>query len=315
MICDNEGMSWTRDDAERETFYDRMYSEFGQQWVSDHAEDLYRQHYDEAVKEFTAERLKSYYVAHPALAEPAHGILHDAQSLMESNRRASLVFAVIAIELAIKTLLLKPIVFGLVHIEVLASLITELTIQHTGMERFEDLLAKILAQFGGVDLKSFKRAGSAKTLMTEVKEVQKLRNAVIHRGEKITESATTTLAVAAASALLNNIFPEVLANLGLHLHAPGIVCSKLHVVSAHAYFYPFPEHVAISGSVELDLDNLDLNNTPDTITGTLGADFSHQDVAALRSPACALTMCIASTLYGVTLASDENTFTGLKVKP
>src|ERR1039458_3061309 len=121
-------MSDNFEDAEREDFYSRMYGQFGPQWAEEHDEELYRQHYEDAVKEFTAERLQSYYITHPTLAEPANGILRDAQSLTQSNRRAALVFAVIAIELAIKTVLLKPIVFGLVHMEGLARFITELAI-------------------------------------------------------------------------------------------------------------------------------------------------------------------------------------------
>jgi hypothetical protein len=133
-------VSWTREDAEREEFYGRMYNQFGPEWAEEHDEELYRQHYEEAVKEFTAERLQSYYIAHPTLAEPARSILCDAQTLVPINTRAALVFAVAAIELAIKTVLLKPVVFGLVHAEGLARFITDLALQQTGMGRFEDLL-------------------------------------------------------------------------------------------------------------------------------------------------------------------------------
>jgi hypothetical protein len=307
-------MSDTFEDAQREDFYSRMYGQFGPQWAEEHDEELYRQHYEDAVREFTAERLQSYYVAHPSLAEPVNGILQDAQVLLPSNRRAALVFAVIAVELAIKTVLLKPIVFGLVHIEGLARFITELTIQQTGMGRFEDLLTNILAQFGGVDLKSFTRAGSTKTLWKEIEEVQKARNAVVHRGESVPEE-TANLAVAIASTLLNNIFPLVLAKLDLHLHEPAMVCSKMHGVVAHVYFDPLPEQVpSISGSVEFDLDNLDLANMPEKITGKLRADFSNEAVAALHSAVCALPMWITSTmiLYDIRIAPDSNNFIGTR---
>src|SRR5437016_3112091 len=100
----------------------------------------------EAVREFTAERLKSYYISHPDLAQLANDSLQYGQSLVVSHPRAALLFAVTAIELAIKVVLLKPIVFGLVHMEGLAGYITELTTQHTGMERFQTLLTEILAQ-------------------------------------------------------------------------------------------------------------------------------------------------------------------------
>ncbi len=109
----------------------------------------------------------------------------------------------------IKVVLLKPIVFGLVHTEALASLITELTIKNTGIERFYKLLSGILTRFGGVDLETFKRTGSTTPLWKEITEVRDARNAVIHRGENVEES-TAELAVAVAQSLLHDICPQVI---------------------------------------------------------------------------------------------------------
>jgi hypothetical protein len=50
-----------------------MYNEFGPQWADEHAEELYCRHYDDAVKELTAERLQSYYLRHPDMATTAIG--------------------------------------------------------------------------------------------------------------------------------------------------------------------------------------------------------------------------------------------------
>jgi hypothetical protein len=190
-------------------------------------EVLYPEHYEEAIKEFTVERLQSYYVVHPQLASPAHGSLLYARSLMPSYPRAALLFAVTAIELAVKSVLLKPIVFGVVHTEALASFIMDLTTEHTGMERFRTLLTEILAQFAGVDLMRYKRCDSAVELWKEIKEVQRVRNAVLHRGESVDDS-NAELAIAVAETLLNGIFPQVLAKLNLHLHEPLTVCGQKH---------------------------------------------------------------------------------------
>ena len=151
----------------------------------------------------------------------------NAQSLMPSHPTAALVFGVIATELAVKVVLLKPIVFGLVHNEGLASFITDLVTQHTGMERFQTLLTEILSQFGGVDLKVFRRPKSAKTLWQEIGEIQTARNAVVHRGEAV-DDANTALAMAVAATLLKDIFPQVLAKLNLHLHDGMMVCARRH---------------------------------------------------------------------------------------
>jgi hypothetical protein len=137
------------------------------------------------------------------------------------------VFGVIATELAIKTVLLKPIVFGLVHTEGLASFITDLTTQHTGTDRFQTILTEILARFGGVDLKVFKRADSARTLWQEIGEIQKARNIVVHRGE-VVDDGNAALAIAVAATLLREVFPHILAKLNLHLHEPMTVCADRH---------------------------------------------------------------------------------------
>ena len=152
--------------------------------------EIYRQQiYDDAVKQFTEERLQSYYLTNPRLAEPALDALIDAQSLLSTQPLAALVFATTSTELAIKAVLLRPIVSGLVHTEGLAAFITDLATQHTGMDRFRALLTEILAQFGGVDLKTYTRPNSKRNLWQEIDDIQTARNGVIHRGEKPKDSA------------------------------------------------------------------------------------------------------------------------------
>jgi hypothetical protein len=186
-----------------------------------------RQIYHDAVKQFTEERLQSHYLANPKLAEPALDALTYAQSLLSTQPLAALVFATTSTELAIKAVLLRPIVSGLVHTEGLAAFITDLATQHTGMERFRELLTEILAQFGGVDLKTYTRPNSKRKLWEEIDDIQKARNGVIHRGEKPKDSAAP-LAVAVAATLLRKIFPLILVKLKLHIHAPITVCADDH---------------------------------------------------------------------------------------
>jgi len=65
---DDDGYWEAQQEAAEEEAYDRSYKEIGPQWARDHADELFRDHYEEAVSEFTSERLKSYYVKHPDLA-------------------------------------------------------------------------------------------------------------------------------------------------------------------------------------------------------------------------------------------------------
>jgi hypothetical protein len=200
----------------------------GPDWSDEIDFEVYQQQIsDDAVRQFTGERLQSYYLANPKLGEPALDALSYAQTLLPKHPLAALVFATTAMELAIKVVLIRPIVSGLVLTEGLAEFITDLTTQHTGMDRFQDLLTEILARFGGVDLKTYTRPNSKRTLWQEIAEVQKARNGVIHRGEKV-KGSMGHLAVAVGATLLRKIFPIILGNLKLHLHAPITVCAAEH---------------------------------------------------------------------------------------
>ena len=145
-------------------------------------DDLYEEHRKEAIEEFTSERLCSYYSENKLLAKPAFEALSEAKKLNELNPTAGLIFAAIAMEVGLKAMLLKPIVHGLVHAELVASLITDLTVSHAGMDRYKTLLLHVLQEHGGVDLNTFKRSVSSKTLWEEINEIQKIRNAIIASG-------------------------------------------------------------------------------------------------------------------------------------
>ena len=261
-------MSISHEEAAYDEYLTRLYNEYGPEWAAEHKAELRREYYNEVVSEFTTERLKSYYVAHPDLAGPAHASLLYAQSLLPTHPMAALVFAATATELAVKTVLLRPIIFGLVHTEGFAFFITELTTQITCVDKFHSLLTEILAQFGGVDLETLKRPEATKTLWQEIAEVQKARNAVLHRGEIVDESKAH-LAIAVAGSLLNDTFPQVLGRLGLHSHGPTLVCGKKHGTTVSVCFVLAGGASPVFGSVELEPDDLALDAMPDTITGKL----------------------------------------------
>ena len=303
-------MSVDESDAAHDEYMNNLYNLFGPDWALEHHEELYKQHSEEAIREFTAERLKSYYIAHPSLATPALDALRYAGSLLAPHPKAALVFAVTANELAVKSVLLKPIVFGLVHIEGLAGFITDLSTQHTGMERFQTLLTEILARFGGVDLKTYRRGNSATTLWKEMDEAQRFRNALIHRNEAVPDSAAG-LAFSVASTLLQQIFPLVLAKLDLHLHDPGVVCGKRHSVGLVVYFRIFGSAPTIHATVEVAAETMDLENPPERIKGYLVAGYSDDDLASLQS-AGSVEMWITSTLhqYAVCFTPTSREFSG-----
>jgi hypothetical protein len=189
------------------------------QWMA----ELYAEHSQEAIREFTAECLRSYYMKDPLLASAPSRTLIEARALLPEHPSAALLLGAAAVEVGLKVVLLKPIVYGLVHDASAASLITDLAVSHGG-DKYRDLLFHILSEFGGVDLRNFVRIGSKKSLWEETQIVHNRRSAVLHRAETASnEEAERSVAV--ASVVLEELFPAVVSKLGLHLHEGFRVCN------------------------------------------------------------------------------------------
>jgi hypothetical protein len=185
--------------------------------------DLYAERKKEAVEEFTAERLRSYYGDNKLLAKPALEALATAKTLVGVNASAGFVFAAVATEVGLKETLLKPIVSGMVHTSSVASLITNLVVSHQSMDRYRELLIQTLREHGGVDLDTYKRAGSTKPIWEEIREVQNRRNLIVHRAE-LASTDHTALALGVAATIVEDLFPKVVQKMGLHIHEGFRIC-------------------------------------------------------------------------------------------
>ena len=67
---------------------------------------------NEAIGEFTAGRLRSYYDDHFTVMQPALRTLHEARRLLKNDHAtASIVFAAAAVELFLKSTILQPLIY------------------------------------------------------------------------------------------------------------------------------------------------------------------------------------------------------------
>ena len=204
-------MSYGPEDAAWDEAYENM------------SRELYPEHKEQAIAEFTRERLRSYYVAHPDVLVPAVRTFKEAKALLVGGHNsAAFAFAASATELFLKASLLRPVVYGLVHSEALAELVVASALSQTGFKRYEQLLAKLFSELASIDLKLLRRKSSAKPLLTEASEIQDVRNAVVHRGEEAT-SEQAALAIDVATEVFNQVIAEVLRRLGLSVQNGGFL--------------------------------------------------------------------------------------------
>jgi hypothetical protein len=196
----------------REQFMPELYEEFARDVLSG-KDDLY----GEIINQFTSERLQSFYLTNPGVAERALSALEEARALKVLHPSAALVFAAIAIEVGLKTTLLRPILHGMVSIDSAAALVAGL-IPDQQNDSFKKALFGILKEVGGVDLPAFKRPGSNKTLWEEIANIRSRRNEVMHAAGQV-PVAEAEHAIEIASTVLEVLFPKVIAELGLKTDA------------------------------------------------------------------------------------------------
>lgn len=188
-------------------------------WDSDHDESFdaaIGDIQDEAISEFTYERLQSYYLQNSDLRERPAERMESAHRLLEHDASAALVFAISAAEICIKNLILRPLVYGFVHQPYAANLVADLAVSQTGWDRSKKLLAEILREKVRIDLDaaSISLAGTTKPLWNEFNASVKLRNKVLHQGQDATRQEAEG-AVAISCYLIDDLFPKLLKEIGL----------------------------------------------------------------------------------------------------
>ncbi|WP_435235013.1 hypothetical protein ACR30L_14785 [Psychromonas sp. PT13] len=191
--------------------------------MSEYYQELCLSEFQErAIDEFTAERLSSYYVENSNLLVDSFRALEEAQKVSSLSPTSGLIMAAISIEIALKIGLLKPIVFGFVHSEAVAESISNAVVKQTGIDRFKTLLVTLLKEISHVDIVTYKRSGTKLSLWDERGEVQKRRNMISHKGS-LSSSQDCQFAIDVAEAILNELLPDVLTSLNLHLQNKVIV--------------------------------------------------------------------------------------------
>jgi hypothetical protein len=208
-------MSYDESDAMADAFYDRIYEEF------------YPEHKEQAIDEFIEERMQSFFLKNPHIIEAPMVSYRHANNLVQVSPRSALVMYTTAIELFLKVVLLKPVLYGMVHNENVAELIISSTIGQTGFSRYNKLLSGLCLHAANIELSNI-RGINGKSILSEAEEVQRIRNKVVHQGYVCTVNEMG-LAKNIASLILTKVVEPVLNNLNLVITSTN---SRFSIVKA-----------------------------------------------------------------------------------
>lgn len=184
--------------------------------------------YEGAIEHFTSERLQSAYVENPQIAKPIFRTLSEANQLFNLKKyTAAYIFAFIATEGTIRDILLKPIIYGVVHNISTADFVTEVLFKHTTFEKMKKWLSFIINEYAKIDLKAYQYPPTKNSLWQEINAIQKHRNKIIHYYHVATKDEARQ-SIGVASELVEKIFPTLINNLGLHLHKGSQICNNIN---------------------------------------------------------------------------------------
>ncbi len=207
-------MSYDSQDAAWDEFYDQI------------REELYPEHKEQAIEEFTEQKLKSYYQQNPDVMRPAVEAIQEGNWQLKQKRYSpALVFYVTAIELLFKATLLRPVLYGLIHNEGLAEIMTNSILSQTGFERYENLLAQLFDNLANIDVKKITREGMRDTLFVECRNLQKIRNNIIHKGDFYTETDAEKGNLVSV-AVFEKIVKPLLFSIGLCVEDKGQIVER-----------------------------------------------------------------------------------------
>jgi len=164
-------MSYDEHEAAMDDFYYRI------------SEELYPEHKEQAIDEFIEERMRSYFLDNPKIIQAPMECFFHAEGLCQVSLRSAVVMYTTATELYLKSVLLKPVFYGMIHNENVAALIVDSSTGQSGFCRYNKLLTTLCHHAAEVDISDIKGL-SGKPVLVEAGEVQAIRNRIVHQGYK-----------------------------------------------------------------------------------------------------------------------------------
>ena len=179
----------------------------------------------QAIEDLQTERLQSFYKDHKDLALGPIYMAKEARSVLEHSPRAALIFATGSIEIGFKAIILRPIIFGLVHEESLASLITEMFVKNTRQDGVLKVADQVLQKYASINLQEIILPNHKKSYWSEMGEAQDLRNGILHRADVCSKEDAECI-VELSDYLWDSMFLKIIKSIGLHTHDKQTICRE-----------------------------------------------------------------------------------------
>lgn len=174
-------------------------------------EELFRQH----TQEFKNDLAHAALLKTGERVDVVRAVLAEGKKVLPISPTAALVFAASASEITLKDLLFVPVLSGLIHEDFGVAIIVKLFARIT-RDKMAGPLTALLKQGTFINLDKEKRTSESPPILAEVGTVAKLRNDILHNGERADEASAQD-AIAVADFLLNNTFQSLLALHKLYL--------------------------------------------------------------------------------------------------
>lgn len=207
-------MSMTLQEAEFEQGMDELYKEFKKQYE------------DEVI----FDKIHTFYKDNPEIVKEPYINLDESKELYDKKfYTASFIHSIIAIEVVIKVIALKPILYSLSFDSRASELLYNHTFKQKSIPYIPSVYYEILKDLTQIDLKEIKRDNSKIKIWEEISNLKSMRDRIIHQGVFV-QKDDSERALDIAIYIFHDIIPKVLDRFHYHIQDHKICYGSLDYI-------------------------------------------------------------------------------------
>lgn len=207
-------MSMTLQEAEFEQGMEELYKEFKKQYE------------DEVI----FDKIHTFYKKNSEIVKEPCRNLDESKKLYTNNfYTASFIHSIIAIEVVIKVIALKPILYSLSFDSRASELLYNDTFKPRSIPYIPSVYYEILKDLTEIDIKEMRRKNSDIKIWEEISNLQSVRNKIIHQGIFV-QKHDAVKALEIAEYIFDEIIPKILDRYNYHIEDDKICYGSLNFI-------------------------------------------------------------------------------------